>query len=590
MATRDEELKTQGNKHFTAREYAKAADLYSQAIEVNSSVAVYWSNRAACQLQLEAYGAAVSDATQAIELDNDCIKAYYRRACALVSLGKNREALKDLKIVATREPGNKDAVTKLQECQKTIRAEAFAKAIEGDETSLIDKLNWRVMSVPEAYDGPRWDTEDEFEAKQFTGAPQPEEERKASTAELKMQLCSHDTAIESCSITRDFVMKMIDMFRAQQRLPSRYLYRIVMACISRWRRHMTTVIDIGVGSHCLQNTSNSNDFGRLVQRAKETPQKFYLANPDKLTIVGDIHGQYFDLLRLFELNGYPSETNGWCELICSVSLTHHPSTAYLFNGDFVDRGSFSLEVMLTLMAFHLLYPHRVFCLRGNHESKSLNAVYGFYNEVRAKVDAQCQDLFAEAFNLLPIAAVVHGDARGPISLPVVVERGRTAQVASKEIPPIEPYNDDAKSQGRERRVLVLHGGLPSKDGVKLDDIRSLFRVTQPDSDLLADLLWADPQPQNGRTPSKRGVSMHFGPNVTRAFCRENGLDYIVRSHEVKDEGFEVMHEGQCITVFSAPKYCGFGTNLASIIRLDTGLCPTFHKFEAVPHPQAPRYC
>ena len=71
---------------------------------------------------------------------------------------------------------------------------------------------------------------------------------------------------------------------------------------------------------------------------------------------------------------------------------------------------------------------------------------------------------------------------------------------------------------------------------------------------MCEILWSDPQPQNGRSPSKRGVGIQFGPDVTAKFLAKNKLDYIIRSHEVKPEGYEVGHGGQCITVFSAPNY------------------------------------
>lgn len=102
---------------------------------------------------------------------------------------------------------------------------------------------------------------------------------------------------------------------------------------------------------------------------------------------------------------------------------------------------------------------------------------------------------------------------------------------------------------------VMHGGLFSRDDVTLQEIREIDRNRQPpDEGLMCELLWSDPQPQMGRAPSKRGVGVQFGPDVTQNFLRINSLDYIVRSHEVKNEGYEVGHDGKCITVFSAPNY------------------------------------
>nr|KAF6272703.1 protein phosphatase 5 catalytic subunit [Myotis myotis] len=248
---------------------------------------------------------------------------------------------------------------------------------------------------------------------------------------------------------------------------------------------------------------------------------------EKITVCGDTHGQFYDLLNIFELNGLPSDTN-----------------PYIFNGDFVDRGSFSVEVILTLFGFKLLYPDHFHLLRGNHETDNMNQIYGFEGEVKAKYTAQMYELFSEVFEWLPLAQCING------------------------------------------KVLIMHGGLFSEDGVTLDDIRKIERNRQPpDSGPMCDLLWSDPQPQNGRSVSKRGVSCQFGPDVTKAFLEENHLDYIIRSHEVKAEGYEVAHGGRCVTVFSAPNYCDQMGNKASYIHLrGSDLRPQFHQFTAVPHP------
>ena len=102
--------------------------------------------------------------------------------------------------------------------------------------------------------------------------------------------------------------------------------------------------------------------------------------------------------------------------------------------------------------------------------------------------------------------------------------------------------------------MVVHGGLFSEDGVKLEDTRKVDRKQQPDSGLMCEMLWSDPQHQMGRSPSKRGVGTQFGPDVTKRFLDDNGLELLIRSHEVKDRGYEVMHDGKCITIFSAPNY------------------------------------
>jgi serine/threonine-protein phosphatase 5 len=241
----------------------------------------------------------------------------------------------------------------------------------------------------------------------------------------------------------------------------------------------------------------------------------------------DLMLQYFDLLNIFELNGLPSDDN-----------------PYLFNGDFVDRGSFSVEVIMTLFAFKCLYPTGLYLSRGNHESKSMNKIYGFDGEVKAKFNETMADLFAEVFCCLPLANVLN------------------------------------------EKIFVVHGGLFSSDDVKLSDIRAIDRFREPpDEGLMCELLWSDPHSGTGRAPSKRGVGVAFGSDVTHRFLQENNLELVVRSHEVKDEGYEEDHDGKLITVFSAPNYCDQMGNKGAFIRFTApGLKPEFTKFNAVWHP------
>ncbi|OLL21993.1 Serine/threonine-protein phosphatase T, partial [Neolecta irregularis DAH-3] len=138
-----------------------------------------------------------------------------------------------------------------------------------------------------------------------------------------------------------------------------------------------------------------------------------------------------------------------------------------------------------------------------------------------------------------------------------------------------------------KKWLVLHGGLFSDDNVTLDDIRSINRhaCKQPGSDgLMMEMLWTDPQTSPGRGPSKRGVGLQFGPDVTRRFCERNNLAGIIRSHECKDDGVHVEHDGMCITVFSAPNYCDSQGNKGAYINIKQDLKLDHQIFEAVPHP------
>lgn len=243
------------------------------------------------------------------------------------------------------------------------------------------------------------------------------------------------------------------------------------------------------------------------------------------TICGDVHGQFYDLLRIFEINGTPSNSN-----------------PYIFNGDFVDRGSFSFEVVLTLFAYKVRFPHAMHLNRGNHETKNMTKIYGFEGEIKHKYDATVLNLFHECFKQLPLAACL------------------------------------------QHKVLIVHGGLSGED-VTLNDIMAIDRVMEPpDSGLMCDLLWSDPQIQNGRAPSKRGVGLSFGPDVTRKFLKHNHLDLIIRSHEVRDNGYEIEHGGLLVTVFSAPNYCDAMGNKGAFVKLNSDLKPKYTTFDAAPHP------
>ena len=163
--------------------------------------------------------------------------------------------------------------------------------------------------------------------------------------------------------------------------------------------------------------------------------------------------------------------------------------------------------------------------------------------MKAKLDDSLNPLFSEVFQALPLAVVI------------------------------------------DARVLVLHGGLFQQDGVTLDDIAKIDRFREPPEEgLMSDLLWSDPQPFPGRGPSKRGVGQSFGPDVTSKFLDANGLSTLIRSHEVMEEGYLVMHGGRLVTVFSSPNYCDAVGNLGGVVRVASGGAYSCVSYKSVPHP------
>ncbi|KAL6529476.1 Serine/threonine-protein phosphatase 5 [Orobanche gracilis] len=467
--SRPEELKLLANEAFKAHKYSHAVDLYTQAIELNKDNAVYWANRAFAHTKLEEYGSAIQDATRAIEIDPKYSKGYYRRGAAYLGMGKFKEALKDFQQVKKICPNDPDATKKLKECEKAVMKLKFEEAIsvpESERLSVADSIDYHTIGISSVLAA--FDVEP-----QYSGA-----------------------RIEGDVVTLNFVKQMMDDFKKQKYLHKRFAYQIVLQ-IRGLLRELPSLVDIKV--------------------------------PDgkRLTVCGDVHGQFYDLINIFELNGFPSEDN-----------------PYLFNGDFVDRGSFSVEIILTLFAFKCMSPSAIYLSRGNHESKSMNKIYGFEGEVRSKLSDAFVELFAEVFCCLPLAHVIN------------------------------------------EKVFVVHGGLFSIDGVKLSDIKAIDRFCEPPEEgLMCELLWSDPQPQLGRGPSKRGVGLSFGADVTKRFLEDNNLDLVVRSHEVKDEGYEIEHDGKLITVFSAPNYCDQMGNKGAYIRFEApDLKPNIVTFSAVSHP------
>lgn len=247
----------------------------------------------------------------------------------------------------------------------------------------------------------------------------------------------------------------------------------------------------------------------------QQPNLLELEAPIK--ICGDIHGQYSDLLRLFEYGGFP------------------PIANYLFLGDYVDRGKQNLETICLLLAYKIKYPENFFLLRGNHECASINRIYGFYDECKRRFNVRLWKSFTECFNCLPVAALI----------------------------------DD--------KILCMHGGL-SPDLSNLDQIRNLSRPTViPDSGLLCDLLWSDPggRDMKGWGMNDRGVSYTFGADKVSEFLTKHDLDLVCRAHQVVEDGYEFFADRQLVTIFSAPNYCGEFDNAGAMMSVDENLMCSF---------------
>ncbi|CAH8536034.1 unnamed protein product [Schistosoma rodhaini] len=240
-----------------------------------------------------------------------------------------------------------------------------------------------------------------------------------------------------------------------------------------------------------------------------------------VTVCGDIHGQFYDLIELFKVGGDVPDTN------------------YLFLGDFVDRGYHSVETFLLLLALKVRYPDRITLIRGNHESRQITMVYGFYEECLRKYGSamvwrQC----TEIFDYLCLSAIIDG------------------------------------------RIFCVHGGL-SPTITTLDQIRTIDRKQEvPHDGPMCDLLWSDPEETAGWGVSPRGAGYLFGSDVVANFNQLNRIDFICRAHQLVMEGYRWHFHESVLTVWSAPNYCYRCGNVAAILRLNDRLDKEFSIFEA----------
>jgi len=242
-----------------------------------------------------------------------------------------------------------------------------------------------------------------------------------------------------------------------------------------------------------------------------------------VVICGDVHGQLYDVLQLFQQGGRCPDTN------------------YLFLGDYVDRGYNSVETFLLLIALRVRYPDRITLIRGNHESRQITQVYGFYEETLRKYGGvNVWRYCTELMDYLALGAIVEG------------------------------------------QTFAVHGGL-SPSITTLSEIRYIDRKKEvPHDGAMCDLLWSDPEQIAGWGVSPRGAGYLFGLKVAETFCHTNGIHCICRAHQLVMEGFRAMFEDRVITIWSAPNYCYRCGNIAAILKVDEKLDFEFNKFGAAP--------
>ncbi|CAF1045454.1 unnamed protein product [Rotaria sordida] len=257
-----------------------------------------------------------------------------------------------------------------------------------------------------------------------------------------------------------------------------------------------------------------------------------------ITVCGDIHGQFYDLMKLIEVGGPPA------------------TTRYLFMGDYVDRGYFSIECVLYLWALKIHYPTTFFLLRGNHECRHLTEYFTFKSECKIKYTERVYDACMRAFDCLPLAALI------------------------------------------DKQFFCVHGGL-SPEIHTLDDIKKLDRFKEPPPyGAMCDLLWSDPIEDYGHEKSydekylfnaTRGCSYFYTFKAVNDFLARNSLLTVIRAHEAQDVGYRMYRKcpqsgfPSLMTIFSAPNYLDVYQNKAAILKYDTNIV-NIRQFNSSPHP------
>ncbi|KAK8808621.1 hypothetical protein WA158_008522 [Blastocystis sp. Blastoise] len=267
------------------------------------------------------------------------------------------------------------------------------------------------------------------------------------------------------------------------------------------------------------------DIEKICSKAKEILIKEQNIQPIQtpITVCGDVHGQFYDVLELFKVGGKCPDVN------------------YLFLGDYVDRGLYSVETVTLLFLLKIRYPTKVYILRGNHECRQITQAYGFYDECLRKFgNVNAWKSITDLFDYLPLGSVI------------------------------------------DSSIFAVHAGL-SPHIQSIDQLQLLDRVQEiPHEGIISDILWSDPDNCEGWDESPRGVGYIFGKDISQQFNHTNHLKCIARAHQLQNNGYSWTHDMNVVTIFSAPNYCYRCDNLAAIMDIDEHMNYEFIQFEAFP--------
>ncbi|XP_053107333.1 serine/threonine-protein phosphatase with EF-hands 2 isoform X2 [Hemicordylus capensis] len=302
---------------------------------------------------------------------------------------------------------------------------------------------------------------------------------------------------------------------------------------------------------------------------------------EEITVCGDLHGQLNDLFLIFYKNGLPS-----------------PQKAYVFNGDFVDRGKHSIEILIVLLVFLLIYPKEVHLNRGNHEDYMVNLRYGLTKEVMRKYKdhgSKILKLLRSVFSCLPLATlidqkvlIVHGGVSDKTDLEQLakIDRRKVLSVLAQRKPsrtliPAEVTDSRLSRAAVSQRAQQSAEGEPSTSYASVSAHSEASDFEDYELQQILDILWSDPVPHLGCCLNEeRGGGCCFGPDVTDKILQKHGLQLIIRSHECKPEGYEFSHNRKVLTIFSASNYYAPGSNRGAYIKLGPDLIPQLVQYQA----------
>ncbi|NXG61759.1 PPE2 phosphatase, partial [Hemiprocne comata] len=396
----------------------------------------------------------------------------------------------------------------------------------------------------------------------------------------------------------DHATALLEAFKQKQQLHARY----VLNLLSETRKHLKQLPNISHVSTCYS---------------------------EEITVCGDLHGQLDDLFLIFYKNGLPS-----------------PSKSYVFNGDFVDRGKQSLEILILLFTFLLIYPKEVHLNRGNHEDHMVNLRYGLcvglvtMSRVHGK---KILKMIHNVFCWLPLATlidqkvlIIHGGISDTTDLDMLekikrnkfisVLRGKKRKESNTNVEiqeingenkveadpaaneaepslPLQPRPSQAPSIANKlefsrwvrqtvqeqiewcRRLVDISESEEDEPTyssmVSLTDLDGPCWTREEEWKQILDILWSDPMPQEGCTVNTvRGGGCYFGPDVTGKILEKYNLQFLIRSHECKQEGYEFCHNRKVLTIFSASNYYEIGSNRGAYVKLGPDLVPHFVQYQA----------